>query len=330
MNKTKAIITCLVLSVLVSVIAYVYADKPLERLGNEAAAVADSLYNAGKIVEAAQKYEEAYNLFIQAEKEDEIPLTDKISQMLANMLTSYYQGKDFQGAVRALGLRLEQEPKNDVFARQMSQIYEKDLKDVLNAIAVLEKFDPTNPNFNVRKTLGRLYGLQKDDENSLNWFLKAFDVKKDADVLQNIALLHYKTGNVEAAIKAYENFIATDPPQNVLVAVYKNMGKFYEDIDNATKSIEYYERSNKIRYNKDIALLLLTKYYDRGDLLNSNIKVKQILDNNPEDSAAIFYKGLILFDQKDFVKAKAEFEKIQADRVYGQNAKQYIESIDSM
>ncbi|MCB5230211.1 MAG: tetratricopeptide repeat protein [Candidatus Cloacimonas sp.] len=330
MNKTKAIMTALTLFAMVLVIASVYADKPLERLGNETAADADALYAEGKLVEAAKKYEEAYDFFVKAQEEDDIPLQDKIQQMLQNMLTAYYQGKDFSNAVKTLKLRLENDPTSDVCARQISQIYEKDLKDIKNAISVLEEFDPVNPNFNVRRTLGRLYTTQNNEQKSLEWYLKAFELRKDADVLQNIALLYYRTNEVEKAIKAYEDFLAADPPQNVLIAVYRNMGKFYEEAGNDKKSIEYYEKTNKLRFNKDITLLLLTKYYDRGDLLNADIKVKQLLENKVNEAAATFYKALIHYDKQDFEKARAEFEKVTSDRVYGVNAKQYIESIDSM
>ncbi len=322
--------TLIALVLIVMLSSVIYADKPLERLGNEAAAAADELYQENKFVEAAKKYEEAYSLFVKAEEEDKIPLQDKITQMLTNMVTSYYQGKDFVNAVRIIEIRLSLDPKNDTFARQIAQIYERDLKDSKKAIARLEKFDEVETNFAVRRTLGRLYAADNDDANALKWYLKAFELRQDADVLQNIALLHHRTGNPVAAIKAYEDFIATNPRESVLINVYRNMGKFYDDTGDDLNSIKYYEMSNRLRFNRDITLLLLTKYYDRGDHLNARQKVDQLLADNSNNVDAIFFKALMLFEQERYSEAKREFEKISNDRRYGANARQYIESIESM
>jgi tetratricopeptide (TPR) repeat protein len=306
------------------------ADKPLERLGNEAAAEGDDLYSEDEFLQAAAKYEEAYEFFKRAEVEDGIPLQDKINQMLANMVTSYYHGQDYANAVRILKIRLDNDPANAVLARQIAQIYERDMNEVDNAISTLENFDARVANFDVRRTLGRLYAAKNNDAKTLEWYEKAFELRQDPDILQNIALLHHRTGNPQMAIQAYEDFLETEPRETVLINVYRNMGRFYEDIENESKAIEYYERSNRLRFNRDITLLLLTKYYDRGDYLNANEKINQLLRDNPNHSDAIFYKGLILFDQEKYSEAKAEFEKIRTDRRYGANARQYIDSIESM
>ena len=306
------------------------ADKPLERLGNEAAFEADSHYTANRFVEAARKYEEAYNYFLRAQVEDNIPLQDKIDQMLANMQTAYYQGQDFENAIRIINKRLEAEPQNDVYPRQIAQICERDLNNPQRAIETLERFDNRVENFVVRRTLARLYTALNDDQNALIWFQKAFQLRQDAEILQNIALLHYRTGNPEQAINTYENFLATEPAESILVGVYRNMGKFFEDMGDEIKSIEYYERSNRLRFNRDITLLLLSKYYDRGDFLNATEKINQLLRDDSQNSNAIYYKALILFEDGRYSEAKTEFAKIQNDRRLGATARRYIESIDSM
>lgn len=328
--KLRVVITVLSLLIISLSLLSFDTDKPLERLGNEAAAEADSLYDANRFLDAARKYEEAYNYFLRAEEEDNIPLVDKITQMLTNMQATYYQGQDYVNTVRIINKRLELEPQNDVFARQIALIYDRDLNQPAQAIATLERFDETTENFAVRRMLGRLYTAQNDDNNALRWYTKAFELRKDPDVLQNIALLHYRTGNPEAAIRAYEDFLDTEPSESILVNVYRNMGKFYDDIGDEQKSIEYYERSNRLRFNRDITLLLVTKYYDLGDFLNAMEKVNQLLRDDPRNSNAIYYKALILFEEERFSEARAEFEKIRDDRRYGSVARRYIESIDSM
>ena len=328
--KLRVVVIGLCLMLLTLAMVLVAENKPLERLGNEAAFEADSLYSANNFRAAAIKYEEAYNFFLRAEAEDNIPLRDKVAQMLTNMQTAFYQAQDFENAIRIINKRLELEPQNDVYARQIAQIYERDLNNPQRAIETLENFDTRQPNFVARRTLGRLYTAIEDDANALRWYQRAFELRQDADVLQNIALLHYRTGNPEAAINAYENYIDTDPPQSILVNIYRNMGKFYEDIGDELKSIEYYERSNRLRFNRDITLLLLTKYFDRGDFLNANEKINQLLRDDPQNSNALYFRALILFEEGRYSEARAEFVKIQNDRRLGATARQYIQSIDSM
>ncbi len=328
--KLRVVIIASCLMLMSLALVAVDADKPLERLGNEAAAEADALYDEGQYAAAANKYEEAYNYFLRAEQEDNIPLQDKINQMLAAMQTSYYQGQDYENTVRIIEKRMEMDPQNDVYPRQIAQIYERNLNDPESAINVLQDFDRENPDFIVRRTIARLYLGMEDNQNALTWFNNAFELRQDAEVLQNIALLHYRTGNPGAAIRAYEDFLETDPPENVLVTVYRNMGKFYEDIGDEDRSIEYYERSNQLRFNRDITLLLLTKYYDKGDFLSAMEKVDQLLQDDPRNSNAIYYKGLMLFEEERFTEAREEFQKIINDRRLGTTARRYIESIDSM
>ncbi|MBW6516027.1 MAG: tetratricopeptide repeat protein [Candidatus Cloacimonetes bacterium] len=328
--KLHILISLFVVLLLTSTFLTADPDKPLERLGNEAAVEADSLYSMNRFNEAAAKYEEAFEYFTRAEEEDNIPLQDKIGQMLANMQTAYYQAQDYENTIRAINKRLTLEPQNDVYVRQIAQIYERDLNNPQRAIEALESFDNRVPNFVVRRTLGRLYTSIEDDVNALHWYNKAFEIRQDADVLQNVALLHYRTGNPEAAIAAYEDFIATEPSESILVNIYRNMGKFYEDTGDELKSIEYYERSNRLRFNRDITLLLLSKYYDRGDFLNANEKINQLLRDDPQNSNAIYYRALILFEEERFSEARTEFAKIQNDRRLGATARRYIESIDSM
>lgn len=308
----------------------VFAQESLERLGNEAAASADSLYEANVFIDAAQKYEEAFNLFVRAEEEDEIPLTEKIEQMLANMVTSYYQGEDYENAIRVIGKRLDRDPGNHVYARQIAQIYERLLNNPSQAKRILESYEENYDNYEIRRTLARLFSDDQEYSKALEWYQKAFEMRQDPEVLQNIALLHHRLGNTPEAIEAYEDYLETKPRESILVNVYRNMGKFYEDIGNEEKSIEYYKQSNRLRYNRDITLLLLAKYYERGDYLNARDKANKLLSNDPNNVEAHYYHGLMLFEEERYAEAKSRFEKIVNDRRYGAAAQQYIDSIESM
>jgi len=328
--KLQIALMLLLTGVLLINTSFAVENKTLERLGNEAAASGDSLFTDHKFTEAAQKYEEAHKLFVRAEEEDNIPLSDKINQMLSNMVASYYQAEDYENTIRILKIRLEHEPNNDIYARQISQIYEGLLNNSEKAAEVLIEFAKNNENFTVYRTIARLHNEMEKINEAINWYEKSFNIRQDPDVLQSIALLHHRLGNTKEAIKSYERFLETNPREAVLISVYRNMGRFYDDIGNNEKSIEFFERSNQLRFNRDITLLLLTKYFDKGDYTKARQKANLLLEDNPSNADAIYYTGIIFFEQEKYSEAKEQFMRITGDRRYGNAAKQYIESIDSM
>ncbi len=324
-----ALIALLVVAFSITLFAF-DEDIPLERQGNEAAATADSLYHEDDFIGAAAKYEDAYNLFQRAEQEDGIDLDDKITALLANMVTSYYQAEDYVNAVRIIKKRLARDPSNDVFARQIAQIYNRILNQPEQAIQVLKEFEENNNNFAVRRSIARIKTSIEDDTGALEWYQKAFEVRQDPEVLQNIAVLQHRLGNTEDAIKSYESFLETDISEAVRTRVYRNIGRFYQDLGEVRESISYYERANRLRYSREITTHLMVTYYELGDFLNAREYANTLLRENTNNADAIYYTARILFEQDRYSEAREYFNRITDHREYGQAARQFVESIDSM
>lgn len=324
-KSSKMLLLCLMLLVSASIVA----EVSLERQGNEAAAEADDLFEENRFAEAGRKYEEALNFFIRVEEEDGIPMDIKIEQMLENMVASFFSAQDYESTIRAVKMRLQRDPANDVFARTIAQIYERNLNNPRKAIEVLEDFNENAKNRVVKRRIGDLYSSINDYENALVWYRKAFEIRADADLLRNIAVLYNRIGDTESAIRAYEDFINTDPSEPVLERVYNNLGVFYDDLGNEARALEYFEKSNDIRYKQDITLLLISKYFDRGDFSNSMRNINLLLRNSPNNAAALYFRAMIKYQEGDLPGAREDFVRIQNDRTYGSSAKHYIESIDS-
>ncbi|KQC10086.1 MAG: hypothetical protein APR54_03325 [Candidatus Cloacimonas sp. SDB] len=328
MNKKIVTISAIVLLVLAN---NIFADKPLERIANELAVAGENLFNEGKFAEAAAKFQEAVSTFKQAVEQDGIPNDNaKLEKWYFNAYQSYLQISDFNNAIKIQKMRKKLTPNNWNLIKEIAIIQTKYLDDADSGINELIEYDNENNSFEAKKMIGNYYNKYKNDqENSLIWYNKAFQQKQDSKVLQEIATLHKELGNNSEAIKAYEDYIKTNPNENKLVIVYKNLATLYDDLKNNSRSIEYFEKANKLKPDDNITLLLITKYYEMGDLASANQRIADLLKSKPGNEDAIYYRALIKFDRGDKAAAKTDFEKLVNNSKYGKVAKGYIDSIES-
>ena len=327
MYKKILIITLLLLTLIISSL---FADKSLERIANEKGVEAETLFNDKKFVEAAQSFEAAIAKLEEAVKNDGIPLdSNKMSKWLGLAFQGYFQGKKFEDALRILDRQLEIDPTNYTYFNYKAIIFKKYMKRIDDAIVVLKKYNTIKETFKVEKKIGLYYSDIEDYENALVWYNKAYERKKDATVIKNIAVIYRKLGKNSEAITAYEDFIKTNPNESVLAKTYMNLGKLYEDMKNDTKSIENYEKSIKLKYNNNIVRVIIKKYYDGNSYDKALKKIALLLTNKPGNNEAIYYRAMIHYNRGEKEQATADFQTISSDPKYSKEAKGYIESIKS-
>ena len=317
-------------TVIMMVMVYgLFAEKSLERLGNEAEVAADKLFSAEKRAEAAEQYNEALAKFKAANEKDGIPVQDKIDRILDKLFKAYYFSKTYTKAIEILQRQLKSDPGNTKKARTIAQIYEKNLKDLDSAINTLVSFNETKKSYVVQKKIASYYTDKKDYENALTWYKNAYKIKQDSKVIKNIAVILNKyLGRNEEAIKAYEEYVQTNPPQSAIISTYKNMGALYEDMNNHSKANYYFEKVLELKYDSNINLKLIGNYFS-NDLNNKCLeKIEQLLNNKSGNIDAIYYRALIRYNQGDKIKAKEDFQKLLGSK-YDKEADGYIESIDS-
>ena len=210
-----------------------------------------------------------------------------------------------------------------------AQVYYKKLNDLDNAIKTLVAFDTIRSSYKVEKKIAAYYTRAKDYKNALIWYKKAYEKKHDQKVIKNIASLYLKLGKKAEAVKAYEDFLKTNPPEKVLVKTYKNMGALYKDMKDTSKMLAYFEKSLTLKYDKKITLILISEYYDLKKYDKAMEKVNLLLKNSPDNSTAIYYKAKIEYDSGKKKDALNDFKKLTSDIKYGKEAKKWTESIKS-
>ena len=319
----------ILLMILLSCSFLLSAEKSLERLANEAGVEGETFYNNGKFLDAAKAFEDAVGKLKEAVKTEGIPLdNEKIARWLEYAFNAYYQGNDFENSIRILDERLKLKSGDYDLVNYKAIILKGKLNRTADAIEVLKAFNEGNRTFKVESKIADYYIDLDDKENALTWFNRAYELKKDSKIIRNIATLNVQLGRNEDAVKAYEDFIQTNPKESVLVQTYKNMGKLYEDMGSYAKANVYYEKSLALSYDNTVNLLLIVSYYDHDDFSKAMEKINQMLQKNPGSADAIYYRAMIKYNQEDKAGAKADFQKILNSK-YSSSAKKFIESIDS-
>ena len=275
------------------------------------------------------------DVFFSYAREDFDLLTEIRTELLLNGITTWADTSDiktgvkFEDAIRILDRQLKLDPTNYTYVNYKSIILKKYLKRIDEAIVVLKKYNNAKRTFKVEKKIASYYADLEDYENSVIWYKKAYEQKKDATVIEKIAIIYLKLDRNSEAITAYEDFIKTNPNKSVLAKTYMNLGKLYEDMKNNAKSIENYEKSIELKYNSNIVLTLIMKYYEGESYDKALEKIALFLKNKPGNNDAIYYRAMIHFDRGEKKSAKADFQTISSDPKYSKLAKGYIESIKS-
>ena len=308
--------------------------KTLEREANEKGVEAETMYNEKNYAEAGKAFEAAIVKYEEAVETDDIPMDEeKVGRWLELSFNAYFNGKNFEDAIRILNIRAERNPDDYKIVNYQAIIYKKHLKQIDKAIEVLVKYNSrgngSKRTYKVEKKIASYYLGQKDYENALEWYKKTYELKQDSKIIKNIASLNLKLDRKADAVKAYEDFLKTNPKESVLVKTYKNMARLYDDMNDQVNAISYYEKSNKINFQSTITLLLISKYYDAQQYEKATEKISLLLANDAGNADAIYFRAMIKYDTGDKVGAKSDFEKISSDAKYRSTAKGFIESIES-
>ncbi|MDA3814735.1 MAG: hypothetical protein PF570_10850, partial [Candidatus Cloacimonetes bacterium] len=122
----------LIIAILLTItLSSLFAQKSLERIANEIGVEAETLYNDKKFVASAQTFEAAIAKLEEAVKADGIPLdNEKISRWLLYAFQGYYQGKEYEEALKVQNERIKLDPSNYKLISTKAKL----LKNYLNRV----------------------------------------------------------------------------------------------------------------------------------------------------------------------------------------------------
>jgi len=281
--------------------------------------------------DALANYETAIGMY-----KDLLPQSTQ-KDSLENIIVTLYkntavvsrQAGEYEKALDYYDLYLEANPDEDDILLQKFAIYRDDLKNETQAFEVLKEYALSKNDFNAYHRLGDLYRDKSDFQNAILWYERANSVKTDANVLLKLGSI-YRNPQVQDWNKstvALEKYVSTNPSLDGLATAYKLIGDNYKNLKNRAKAVEYFERYIDLEYEESVALYICLYYYDLKNDAKTMSWANLVLQNNPNNSSALLFRGIAKYNQKDMRGAKADFERIQNDPQHGKTAQQYLKII---
>jgi tetratricopeptide (TPR) repeat protein len=160
-----------------------------------------------------------------------------------------------QEALNCINKAIEIKPDYALAYKQLGDVYQNMNKNA-EAIAAYKKcYDNDSENDDACYNLGYIYNGLEEYDNALEWLNKANDIKKSADVYNEIGFAYYKLKKNDEAIDAYKSTLKINDRNST---AYKGMGDVYrlnyspakleESIENYLKAIEYNPQSSGSYY----------------------------------------------------------------------------------
>ncbi len=329
--KPKKIATIIV--ILLMSVSFINAKELTDREVQQIEYDAGTAYNEGVELYNSKDYHGAIDKFLisleqyrQIDTEDN-PKTVRVSELYKNLSVLYNMTKQYDKAIEYYNLRLQKEPENYRIVISLSTIYEKiGKKD--KALQILIDFDKNYSQYEIKSKIAQIYEERNDIPNAIKYYSEAFDLnKKKVDILGKVALFYHKIGQDTSAIKIYNDYIATKPEDYILRKVYKNLGIFYQNIGNVEEAIIAFEKSDTLKADKEITLILAQLYYEKGNYNKAKLNLAKVKEKEPNNPQAHYYLGLIYRKEGKNAEALVEFEMIKTHPTLGPAAKQQIEFI---
>ncbi len=257
----------------------------------------NSIYTYALEMHKANKLPEAIYLYSEVLK-----LQPQNPEIYANLAVAYSQQQNFDAAINVLNNAKAQFPSNkqiaDTLASINSQISDQKLskaaeyynnKDYKNAITEYLKIQPLKAD--VALAIASSYQNLNDNSNALLYYQKAFELdKNNSDIAYYIAALYAEESDIDNA-QSYVNIALSINPNHAMAK----------------------ELKSNLEQGQNAALLeSAMNLYDSGKYDDSLSQLNQVLTKDPNNSYALYYRGMIYDSKKQYQNAINDYKKALA------------------
>lgn len=254
------------------------------------------LYDYALELHKQNKLDDAITLY------NEVLKSDKTGEVYVNLAIAQSQKENFDSAINTLNTAKAKFPNNSQIATTMTSISEGALnsklskaadyfnnKDYKNAIAEYLKVQPATPE--TMLGVASAYQNLNDNENAIEYYKKALALKPtDSEIAYYIGALYADS----------ERYTDAETYLNKAVALNKNN----QDAQNLLVQIHEQNKSNAL--NDAIEFYDAQKYDESLALLN------KVLSSDPNNTYALYYRGMINDSNKKLPEAISDFKKVLA------------------
>jgi len=219
------------------------------------------------------------------------------------------------------------EPANEEILNHKFLLLRDRLKDEIAAYEALKQYAKIAQNPNAYKMLALNYRELGNNTDAAAYFDKALSLSDDPTLINTVADFYRAIGQWLKSNQLYERFIATNPDQESLATAYKLIGDNYRQARNSAKMAEYFEKYLELERDPQIALLLASHFNGTKTYGKVVTYATMTLSAEPGNSDARMLRGIAYFNLKRNSEAKADFERLQNDPKYGDQARQFLKAI---
>jgi tetratricopeptide (TPR) repeat protein len=155
----------------------------------------------------------------------------------------------------------------------------------------------------LQNSIGATYSGNNDFENALIWYNKAKIYKNhNINVNENIAIIYYKQGNLDSAIKEYELILSSFPKET---STYNKLGVLYSLNGEFDKAIQYFNDSILKNYIvKGLYFNIAQCYLRKGPEFDGKAieYLEKEINLYPDNAEAKFQLGAAYGWQQNFEK----------------------------
>lgn len=159
-------------------------------------------------------------------------------------------------------------------------------KDISGALLIYQNILNQDPqSYPSLIALAKIYLEQKQWENSLECFQKAYNLQPSAEILQNIGVMYYKKGEFLKSLEYYEQAEKMGRP---IFEIYLNKALTYEKLKKPKEAAEFFLKAYEIEPKREICLKL----------------APICLESKMFEQAVHFYKIIIDYEENPFYYAE--------------------------
>ncbi len=222
---------------------------------------------------------------------------------------------------------LLQDPSNEEVLNYKFILLKEYLKDENAAFNVLKQFADVAQDPKAYLMLAMKYREQGNNTEAARYYDQALTLSNDPLLINTVADFYRATQQWLKSNQLYERFIATKPDQASLATAYKLIGDNYRQARNNAKMVEFWEKYLELESDPQISLSVANHYYNAKNWGKTITYVTMTLSAESGNSDARMLRGISYFNLKRMAEAKADFERLQNDPKYGDQAKKFLRAI---
>jgi len=217
--------------------------------------------------------------------------------------------RDFSAAVSSFNKVIELDPNRDSAYLGLGTVYVR-MRKWAEAIAPLERAIQMNQtNVPAYALIGKAYKEQRIFDKAAEAYEKFLgtDPQAPGETPQELAECYMELKQFDNAVRAYQRAAEIDP-QNAnlnykLAQAHQEAGQYDEAAAVFMKLIELTPDDAKVYFNTMIRM------YDEAKMPDKAVEIaRKQVENDPENSEAVYNVGAMLMKQKNFTEAAAAFE----------------------